>query len=77
LKRIKELATKAHELELQENAPKPILLGRHLLNLGYAPSPQFKSILATAFEAQLDGAFANERSGITWLQKHLRNHPLN
>ncbi len=76
LNRISELAAKAHELELQDAAPKPIILGRHLLALGYAPSPQFKPILTTAFEAQLDGAFADESSGVTWLQKHLREHPL-
>lgn len=75
LNRIKELEAKARELELQNNAPKPIILGRHLLNLGYAPSPKFKPILTTAFEAQLDGAFGDESSGVTWLQKHLREHP--
>ena len=76
LTRIAELTAKAHELALQDDAPKPIILGRHLLNLGYGPSPQFKHTLATAFEAQLDGAFADEASGVTWLQKHLREHPL-
>lgn len=76
LNRISELAAKAHELALQEDAPKPIILGRHLLNLGYDPSPQFKPILNSAFEAQLDGAFADEASGVAWMQKHLREHPL-
>ena len=76
LKRISQLAAKAREMQLQDAAPKPIILGRHLLNLGYAPSPQFKPILTIAFEAQLDGAFVDEAAGVAWLQKHLREHPL-
>lgn len=76
LARIDELLAKAHELKLQDAAPKPIILGRHLLNLGYAPSPKFKPTLEAAFEAQLDGDFADEATGLTWLQNHLREHPL-
>lgn len=75
LQRIGELAAKAKELKLQDTAPKPILLGRHLLNLGYSPSPHFKPTLNAAFEAQLDGAFSDESSGLVWLEKHLQENP--
>jgi tRNA nucleotidyltransferase (CCA-adding enzyme) len=72
LARIRDLSDRAHALELQKQAPKPILLGRHLIELGLKPSPQFKPILSAAFEAQLDGAFSDEAAGLEWLRSHLR-----
>jgi|UniRef100_UPI004049F5AE tRNA nucleotidyltransferase (CCA-adding enzyme) len=76
LARIAALNEKAHELALQSNAPQPLILGRHLIALGHVPGPKFKSILDTAFEAQLDGAFTDEASGRGWLENYLREHPL-
>ncbi|NNE98868.1 MAG: CCA tRNA nucleotidyltransferase [Pyrinomonadaceae bacterium] len=46
---------KVRELEVETEAPKPILLGRHLIELGLEPSPRFKEILDEVFEQQLDG----------------------
>ena len=69
--RIDLLRQKADELELALNAPKPILLGRHLIQRGETPGPTFKSILKTAFEAQLEGSFADETSAIEWLDVYL------
>jgi tRNA nucleotidyltransferase (CCA-adding enzyme) len=69
---IAELRTKARALALEKAAPKPILQGRHLLALGYQPGPAFKPVLGTAFEAQLDGAFADETGGFAWLQQRLQ-----
>ena len=66
---IGQLRAKAHQLNLEDTAPRPILLGRHLLALGFKPGPGFKPILDAAFEAQLDGAFGNEADGVAWLQK--------
>src|SRR5687768_12644686 len=40
--RIDKLVSKAHELTLTDAAPKPIVLGRHLLAFGMKPGPQFK-----------------------------------
>ena len=65
----KWLLDKAHELAIQDNAPKPILLGRHLIELGVKPGPHFGKILDRAYEAQLDGAFDDEESGRNYLQK--------
>jgi tRNA nucleotidyltransferase (CCA-adding enzyme) len=39
--------------------------------LGRKPSPEFKPILDEAFEAQLDGAFADEAGGLAWLRHRL------
>jgi len=42
-------------LEVAEGAPRPLLLGRHVLALGVAPGPGVGAILDAVFEAQLDG----------------------
>lgn len=69
--RINELVAKAHALQLADAAPKPIILGRHLLSLGVKPGPAMKPLIDAAFEAQLDGAFADESGGVAWLKQHL------
>ncbi len=72
LKLIAELRAKAYALALERAAPKPIVLGRHLLARGYAPGPLFRPILDAAFEAQLDGVFTDEAGGLEWLERRLR-----
>jgi tRNA nucleotidyltransferase (CCA-adding enzyme) len=69
--RIDELVAKAHALALADAAPRPIVLGRHLIALGASPGPKFKPALDAAFEAQLDGAFNDEAGGVAWLKKFL------
>jgi tRNA nucleotidyltransferase (CCA-adding enzyme) len=71
LARIEQLRTKAHALALERAAPRPLVLGRHLLALGRKPGPDFKPLLDAAFEAQLDGAFADEAGGVAWLSHRL------
>ena len=46
---------KVRELNVEVEAPKPILLGRHLIGFGLKPSPKFGEILGEVFEKQLDG----------------------
>lgn len=65
------LRQKSFDLLGQSLAPKPIILGRHLIALGEKPSPQFSRLLHDAFEAQMDGAFHDEASGIAWLTARL------
>jgi tRNA nucleotidyltransferase (CCA-adding enzyme) len=69
---IARLQTQAHALALTQSAPRPLMLGRHLLELGRPPGPDFKRVLDAAFEAQLEGAFVDEAGGVEWLQNHLR-----
>ena len=40
---------------LKKEAPNPILMGRHLIELGMKPGPEFKRILDLVYEKQLDG----------------------
>jgi tRNA nucleotidyltransferase (CCA-adding enzyme) len=75
VRRIEQLRTAAQRLALEHVAPKPVVLGRHLIALGYQPGPQFKKALDAAFESQLDGAFTDEAGGVAWLRNYLRAHP--
>ncbi len=75
LARIDELRSRAAALTLTSSAPRPLLLGRHLISLGLSPGPDFKKTLDAAFEAQLDGAFTNETDALTWLKNHLPAPP--
>jgi tRNA nucleotidyltransferase (CCA-adding enzyme) len=68
---VHSLRAKAAELDVQANAPKPILQGRHLLERGLKPGRTFKPILDAAFEAQLDGAFNDLDGARSWLTNYL------
>jgi tRNA nucleotidyltransferase (CCA-adding enzyme) len=50
---------RAKELEVAQAAPKPILLGRHLLELGLPPGPRIGEITRAVYEMQLDGRVTN------------------
>jgi len=53
---------RVRELQIEKKAPVPILMGRHLIELGLEPSPKFKQILDAVYEMQLDGAVTNLES---------------
>lgn len=74
--RLGHLRAAAQRLALEHTAPKPIILGRHLIALGFKPGPSFKKALDAAFESQLDGAFQDEEGGLEWMRNYLRAHPL-
>lgn len=46
---------RARELEVAEAAPAPILLGRHLMEMGMSPGPAMGEITRAVYEMQLDG----------------------
>jgi tRNA nucleotidyltransferase (CCA-adding enzyme) len=46
---------RARELEVLERPPEPLLLGRHLLELGLEPGPRIGEITKAVYEMQLDG----------------------
>lgn len=68
---VESLRAKAAELDVQAHAPKPILQGRHLIESGMRPGPDFAPILDAAFEAQLDGAFNDVDGARAWLRNYL------
>jgi tRNA nucleotidyltransferase (CCA-adding enzyme) len=69
------LLAKAGELQLQDQAPKPILQGRHLIGAGMQPGPRFGEVLEAAFDAQLEGHFGDLAGAKLWLQGHLAAQP--
>ena len=46
---------RTRELEVEQRPPDPLLLGRHLLDLGVEPGPQMGEITRAVYEMQLDG----------------------
>ena len=56
-------------------APPSLLLGRHLIALGYSPAVWFGAVLHECLAAQLAGEFADEAGGLLWLQGLLERHP--
>jgi tRNA nucleotidyltransferase (CCA-adding enzyme) len=55
---------KVRELQIEKKAPDPILMGRHLIELGMKPGPEFKTILDAVYEMQLDGKIAELEEAI-------------
>ncbi len=64
---VKMLLARAHELEIRKQPPRPILLGRHLIEIGLPPGEPFGNILDKAFDAQVEGAFGDLAGAFRWL----------
>lgn len=58
-------------LAAAEAAPRPILMGRHLLELGVAPGPDMGRLLGAAFDAQLDGEFDDLDGALAWARERV------
>lgn len=50
---------KVRELQIETRPPEPLLMGRHLIEMGLEPSARFKQILDSVYEMQLDGKVTN------------------
>jgi tRNA nucleotidyltransferase (CCA-adding enzyme) len=55
---------KSRALGVEHKPPAPILMGRHLLELGVAPGPRMGEVLKQVYELQLDGAVADLTTAI-------------
>jgi tRNA nucleotidyltransferase (CCA-adding enzyme) len=55
---------RARDLGVEHRPPAPLLLGRHLLDLGLAPGPRIGEILKLVYEKQLDGEVTTVESAI-------------
>jgi tRNA nucleotidyltransferase (CCA-adding enzyme) len=60
---------KVKDLKVERAAPQPILMGRHLIELGLKPSPQFKEILDAVYEMQLDERVCNLEEAVAEARK--------
>ena len=61
----------AESTKVSHSKPDRIVLGRHLIDLGYVPARWFSTILETCYQSQLDGVFDNESNGIDFLKSEL------
>ena len=64
---------RARSLKVETEAPQPILMGRHLIDLGLKPSAQFKKILDAVYEKQLDGQITELEAAIEEAKKLIEN----
>ncbi|MDH5740036.1 MAG: HD domain-containing protein [Nitrospira sp.] len=65
------LLNRARQLEVEARAPVPILMGRHLLELGVQPGTEMGRLLDECYEAQLDGEFATVEEGLIYAKTKL------
>jgi len=64
---VRALESRSKDLKLESSAPQPILMGRHLLELGMKPGREMGVVLDSAFEAQLEGKFFDLPQAMHWL----------
>lgn len=62
------LLARARALAVADAAPKPLVLGRHLVDEGLEPGPHFGEILEHCYEAQLEGTFSDLDGGLAFLK---------
>ena len=63
---------RARELGVDRSPPKPLLLGRHLLELGMQPGPEMGAVLKQIYEKQLDGEITTTEEGIALASQLVR-----
>ncbi len=65
------LLNRAQQLAVDHGAPLPIVMGRHLLELGVQPGPDMGRLLDDCYEAQLDGGFGTLEDGLAYIKSRL------
>ncbi len=65
------LKSRAVELAVVANKPVPLLMGRHLIDLGLKPDARFKAILGGALEKQLDGDITTLDEALAYARLHI------
>lgn len=64
---------RARKLGVEERAPDPLLMGRHVLELGLKPGPRVGEIIRAVYEMQLDGDVVTLDDAINAARKRLRS----
>jgi tRNA nucleotidyltransferase (CCA-adding enzyme) len=49
-----------------------LLQGRHLIDAQLSPGPDFRKILAAAYDAQINSDIADTAEALDWLDSHLK-----
>lgn len=63
------LHAKQAEFSSEPLIPKPFVTGHDLIQLGLKPGPEFKAILESAQNRQLEGGFADREAALKWLRE--------
>ena len=71
IERLNLFRERSRALNVIADRPKPIVLGRHLMERGITPGPQMKPILDACFDAQLNGDFNDLQGGLKYLDNFL------
>jgi tRNA nucleotidyltransferase (CCA-adding enzyme) len=58
------LLERAREMAIECQAPQPLVMGRHLIQLGMEPGPALGSVLEECFNRQIDGEFSTLANGL-------------
>jgi tRNA nucleotidyltransferase (CCA-adding enzyme) len=72
IQRLKELAEQLPAVE--PDLPTRLVLGRHLIAMGYIPDVWFGQVLEECYQAQLNGTFETEVDGIEFLRQLRSNN---
>jgi tRNA nucleotidyltransferase (CCA-adding enzyme) len=64
---------RARELGVDRSPPRPLVLGRHLLELGMKPGPDMGVVLKQIYERQLDGEIKTTEDGIALASQIIRD----
>src|SRR5512145_1088333 len=64
---------RTRELEVEQRPPDPLLLGRHLIELGVEPGPAMGEITKAVYEMQLDGRVRTLDDAIAEAEKLIRH----
>jgi poly(A) polymerase len=64
---------KLGELKQEEIHPEPLLRGRDLIEMGFAPGPIFQHILEQVEEAQLGGELSDREQAREWVKRNYGN----
>jgi tRNA nucleotidyltransferase (CCA-adding enzyme) len=67
------LKERAAALDVLAQKPKPLLMGRHLIDLGMKPGVEFKAILSGAFERQLDGDITTLEEAVQYAREQIKS----
>ena len=63
---------RARELGVDRSPPKPLLLGRHLIDLGMRPGTKMGELLKVVYEKQLDGEITTTEAAIEYASQLLK-----
>jgi len=62
-------------MKAEELKPPPLVTGKDLIGLGYAPGPKFKQALTEIMDAQLEGTVTDREAALGLVRKILGPPP--